>query len=164
MNGILDLARFKVWKISFFFWIAPRCGLACILELFSESLCCLFVAYTITDLSAASSLFSYMATVCPCTGFLCTSPAACLCGWRLLFLFLFPLEHALSPPHIHLSHMWTLTLCASHSTEKFNWEVWWMWVSSKHTLIYFFFADTHCLYWVTHGCHLFKKPSTWIYM
>lgn len=27
-----------------------------------------------------------------------------------------------------------------------------------------FFADAHSLCWVTHGRHLFKKPSTWIYI
>lgn len=71
---------------------------------------------------------------------------------------------AFSTSHSSLAYVNPHSLCIYHSTEKFNWEVWWMWVSSKHTLIYFFFADTHCLYWVTHGCHLFKKPSTWIYM
>lgn len=147
-----------VW---FFFWTALRCGRVCILEHFSESLYCLLVVYTITDLRAALSLFCYMAIVCPCTGFLCASPAACLCRWRLPFLFSFSTgTRAFSTSHSSLAYVNP----HSHSTEKFNWGVWWMWVSSKHTLIYFFFANTHCLYWVTHGCHLFKTPSTWIYM
>lgn len=42
-------------------------------------------------------------------------------------------------------------------------EVWWMRVSSDAYWFIFFFPNTHSLCWVTHGCHLFKKSSTWIY-
>lgn len=43
-------------------------------------------------------------------------------------------------------------------------EVWWMRVSSDAYWFIFFFTNTHSLCWVTHGCCLFKKPSTWIYI
>lgn len=77
-------------------------------------------------------------------------------------------ERALSPAPVYLLHTWALTCTHKHryySTPKFNSKAWWMRVSSQHVLIsFFFFANTHSLCWVTHACHFFKKPSTWIYI
>lgn len=41
-------------------------------------------------------------------------------------------------------------------------EVWWMRVSSD-AYWFIFSSQTPTVCWVTHGRHLFKKPSTWIY-
>lgn len=65
------------------------------------------------------------------------------------------------PPCLSSAHLKPPFRSSDPSTQ----DVWWM--PSLFGRIFidlvFFVTNTHGLCWVTHGCHLFKKPSTWIY-
>lgn len=68
---------------------------------------------------------------------------------------------SLSPPHLSSAHVNPPFRSSDRSTKKFDGCE----SLQMHIDFFFFFLlNTHSLCWVTHGCHLFRKPSTWIYI
>lgn len=133
-----------------------------------ESSCCLLIACGTAHPTKPSSPSSRTAPEIPLTR-TSTCFTCRLSAWAEVSL---SQEHALSPDPAYGSRKTPSSVhkLRDDTSQKFNQKsmihsnlfqtpYWFSFFSS------FFSSDnTHSLCWVTHGCHLFKKPSTWIYI